>query len=193
MRKISLFAVVLLLTLTLPTVTFAGGWLFPTVTFTGDIVVKEGSAILGAWGNKKKTIIEWEPINLTFQDRGAREGSDWYEAGHDWNYFEDLSENWLPYYENYFGMMYLGVFRNNGEAMIKYYFGRITSGDYKGMFRYRLAGSGEWSNADGIIRCVEESFTIYEISYKAKGKKGFKTTFDPRWTGLLSFTIEIEG
>ena len=194
MRKTLLFAVVLLLILTLPTVSANPHYSQLTVTFDGDI--KGVADDVEVWDPSSKIVIEWEPINLTFQDRGVtKEDSDWNVTGYDWNYFEDLSQNWLTYYNdylpefNYFGQLYLRVFKNKGEATIKYYFGKITSGDYEGEYRYRLVGSGTWSGAR--IEVQNESFTIYELSYKAKGKKGFKTTFDPRWTGLLSFTIEI--
>ena len=189
MRKTLLFAGVLLLTLTLPTVSAINPHYFNgTVTFTGDI---EGEADLEVWDPSSKIVIEYEPINLTFQHRGAEEGNDWYVVGYDWNYFEDLSENWLPYYEDYFGRLYLRVFKNKGEATIKYRFGRITEGTYEGWDKYHLEGTGTWSG--GRIEVENESFTIYELSYTAKGKKGdkYKTTFDPHWTGLLSFTIEI--
>lgn len=196
MRKTLLFAVVLLLALTLPTVFANPHYSLSTVTFDGDI--KGVADDVEVWGPSSKIVIEWEPINLTFQDRGVeKEQIDWNVTGHDWDYFEELSQNWLIYYSaylpefNYFGELYLRVLKNKGEVTIKYYFGKITSGDYAGNYSYRLVGSGTWSG--GRIEVENESFTIYELSYTAKGKKGdkYKTTFDPHWTGLLSFTIEI--
>ena len=104
-----------------------------------------------------------------------------------------MSLNWTEEYAgmtfDYFGRLYLKVDKRNGEALIVYRFGRITDPPHSGLFKYHLEGSGEWY-ADGvsIITSVGE-FTIYELSWK--GRKGSKAKYDPRWTGLLTFTIEI--
>ena len=186
MRKTLLFAVVLLLISTFPTVCMAG-WAEKEaqreVTFAGDIVVEEGSASLVVYEHKK-LIIEWRPINLTFSYR---------EGDYVWNDLGDLSLNWtieyagLPY--DYFGRLYLKVDKRKGEATIIYRFGRVTEDAHSGLFRYHLEGTGAWSDADGTT-CDEESFTIYELIWK--GKKRPKATYDQRWTGLLTFNIEIE-
>jgi len=174
MRKTLLFAGVLLLTLTLPTVSAINPHYFNgTVTFTGDI---EGEADLEVWDPSSKIVIEYELIDLTFQDREEREESD-DNIVHDWNYFEGLRpEGWL----------YLRVFKNKGEATIKYKFGRITGGIGDGSPKYHLEGTGTWS--DGT---VDGPFTIYELTYQPKGKEKTKTTFDPCWTGSLTFNIGI--
>lgn len=186
MRKIVLLVAVLLLALSLPTVSMAG-WrdrYFPRkVTFAGDIAVKEGYAVLDVYEHGKWALIEWEPVNLTFG----------YRAGDAvWNDFADLSLNWteeyaeMPY--DYFGRLHLRVHTKDEAAEIKYRFGRVTEGRHEGNFRYHLEGSGIWSDAGRTITCVEEPFTIYELEYQGKKKV---STFEPRWTGSLTFTIEI--
>ncbi len=191
MKKTLLIAVVLL-TLTLPTVLANPHYSYRTVTFDGDI---EGSANdVKVWDPSSKIVIEPEygPINLTFRDRGDEEGSDWNKtADVEWDDFEDLSQNWVPDYENYFGKLYLRVFKNKGEATIKYWFSPIdkTWDPYGRLFRYRLVGSGTWSGER--IEVKDKTFTISNVTYIEK-KRSLKTKFDPLWEGRLTFNITIE-
>lgn len=184
MRKTLLFSVALLLTLTLPIVFAKPHYYYPTVTFAGDLGEVGEEEILEAWPEppSSKIVIEWEPIDLTFQDRGTvREASDLYKPPHDWDYFEDLSQNWPRPCK-----LYLRVFKHKGKAMIEYYFGEKNDN-----FQFVLKGSGTWSQSGNtdVISCSGE-FTIYDLSWI--GNKGWKIKYDQRWTGSLSFTIEIE-
>ena len=193
MRKTLLFAVVLLLTLTLPTVSaIHPHYSQRTVRFADDI---EGEALLEVWDPSSKIVIEWESINLTYEVIiVGTESTNFTKLSEEWlDEYEDSFERWNGIYGmslNDFGWLYLRVFKNKGNAKIVYRFGRYEAPleFTDGYFRYRLEGSGAWS--DGLIT-ADGSFTIYEISYKQKGKKGLRETFDPLWTGPLSFTIEI--
>lgn len=194
MSKRLLFAVVLLLIMMLPTATIAGEWISAEVTFTGDIAVKEGSVILDIWGNKKKSIIEWMPINLTYEVVIIdSEGTDLTSLSENW---QDMYDEYLPIWNetydrwfNYFGKLDVRKDKRSDAATIIYRFGRITEGKHSGRFKYHLEGTGVWSTADGTITSNPD-FTIYELSWI--GNKRVKATYEWRWEGLLTFTIEID-
>ena len=181
MKKMLLIPVVLLLTLTLPTV-FAKEnpkYYNTTVRFAGDIVGEQTGVKTWPEPPSSKIVIEWEPITLTFQDRGdAREASDRYKDTHNWNSFEGMKDCWL----------YLRVFIHKGQARaIECYFGGTP-----GKWDFMLKGSGIWSyvsETKSTITCDGE-FTIYELRWT--GGQEWKMRTRKCWTGTLSFTIEIE-
>lgn len=161
MRKTLLFAVVLLLIFSLPTVSMAG-WREKTtphtVTFVDDIV---GGATLDIYEHNK-IIIEWERIALTFDASMAP--------------FAGLhSDGWL----------YMKIHKGE-RASVRYYFDTIDGGKYDGFPKYLLAGSGIWSEPPKTITCTAEPFTIYELVWQ--GRRNVKA-YVQGWTGLLSFTI----
>lgn len=83
----------------------------------------------------------------------------------------------------------------SGETEIIY---RFDTKDFEGKewSKYRLTGSGKWSDGSipyGTIIVTEETFTIDEMFYERKGKKGaIGVTYVPVWSGSLSFTTTID-
>ena len=84
--------------------------------------------------------------------------------------------------------------KGTGEVAIIYRFD-IKDFEGKEWSKYQLTGTGIWSTGSipiGTITVTDETFTIYEMFYERKGKKGATTvTYEEVWSGLLSFGISI--
>lgn len=103
-------------------------------------------------------------------------------TGTGWDDFEDGHQLGIRIYKS-------------GETEIIYTFG-TSDFEGKGWPKYRLMGPGIWSDESipyGTVSVTEETFTIEEMSYERKGKKGaIGVTYNKVWDDPLTFTITIE-
>jgi len=200
MKKILLFAVMLLLLFTLlPIAPIAAPGPKPKeraeVTVSGDITSDEVTYTLDIRRAGRLVIVYGSADDLTFNDRGDRETEDWVKLGTEcsWDYFEGAG----LHEEGGLGIR----IDKSGETEIFYEFDRTVEveGSKKLWFKYQLTGSGIWSDESipyGEITVTGETFTINEMFYertsKKKGKGAIGVTYVPVWSGSLSFTITID-
>ena len=192
MKKMLLFAVMLLLIFTLlPTTVVAPKPDKPspkaeiaTVVFSGDDVTSQ-------------------ELTLTFDTRGSTTrlyptGEQTVQLTFDFGLSDELvEETGYPNCDDSVGII---INKKTQETTIVYKFYKYKEGDdYEGWFKYQLEVFGEWIGEDlpyGEITVDDEDFEIWSMIYPRTSKNPRKGAIAPRkdvkvWSGPLDFSITI--